>query len=101
MKILQGRNLDSLFNQGADATSSRVPSRQRCDTRNVVAYRCTANGFFVIEGFASERSVDHQVYFAGLNEIDDVGAALVYFEDAFGFDARALQSGSVPRVAVS
>ena len=26
MKILQGRDLDSLFNQGADATSSRVPS---------------------------------------------------------------------------
>ena len=93
MQILQSGDFDSLLDQGANAARRSLGRGQRGDARNVVANGGAANGFFVVEGFAAERSVDDQIDFAGLDEIDDVGAAFVYFEDAFGFDARGLESG--------
>src|SRR5258707_6918910 len=64
---------------------------QRGDARNVVAYRRATNRFFVIERFAPEGRVDHQIDFARFHQVHNVGAALVYFENGFGFDAGGFQ----------
>src|SRR5579863_8874536 len=92
MQILQSRNFDSLFDQRANAARRGVSGGKRCDTRNVVANGGAANRFFIVEGFASERRIDDQVAFAGLNQVNDVGAALIYFEDALGLYAGGVQS---------
>src|SRR4029077_7880315 len=76
----------------ADAKCRRLSRGKRGDAWNVVADSSAANGFFVVEGFAAERSVDDQIDFAGLDEIDDVGAAFIYLEYAFGFDSCGLKS---------
>src|SRR5882762_4036232 len=76
-----------------------MPRCQRGNTRDVIANCSAANGFFVVEGFAPERSVNDQIDLSGLDEINDVGAAFVHLEYAFGFDARGMQrrGGSASR----
>src|SRR6266851_8920686 len=94
MQVLQRSDLDSLFNQGANTARGGVAGSESGDARDVVADGGAANGFFIVKGFAAEWSVDDQIDLAGLDEVDDVGAAFVYFEYAFGLDARSVQRGS-------
>src|ERR1700688_880119 len=69
-----------------------MPGGKRSDAWNVVANGGAANGFFVVEGFAPERSIDDQIDFASLDQIDDVWAAFIYFKDALGLDPCSVQS---------
>src|SRR5690242_17640722 len=94
MKIVQSRYLYSLLDQRATAVRGGLARGQRRDARNVVANRGAANGFFIVEGFAAQRRIDDQIDLAGLDEVNDIGPAFVYFEDAFGFDACSVQSSS-------
>ena len=83
----------------ANPASSGARGRKSGDARNVVADGGAADGFFVVEGLAAERRVDHQIDFPCLDEVDDVGAALVHFENRFDLDACCVKAAAVPRVA--
>ena len=83
MQILKSGNFGALIEQSANAAGGGVGGRKCRDAGNIVANRSAANGFFVVEGLAAQRRVDDQVDLAGFNEVDDVGAAFVYFENGF------------------
>src|SRR6266481_604794 len=64
---------------------------KRSDARNVVTNCRAADRFLVVERFAPEGRVDHQVDFACFHQVHNVWPAFVYFENWFGFDAGGFQ----------
>jgi len=53
---------------------------KRGDTRYVVANRRAADRFFVVERFATEGRVDHQIDLTCFYQVNDVRPPFVYFE---------------------
>src|SRR6266852_4943325 len=67
---------------------------ERGDTRNIVANGRAANRFFVVERFAPEGSVDHEIDLALFHQVHNIRPAFVYFEYRIGLDACGFQRGS-------
>src|SRR5579859_2053899 len=94
MQILQSCNFGALIQQRANAAGRGMGGRQRGDTGNVIANGGPPNGFFVIERFAAERSVDDQINLTRFHEVDDVGPAFVYLKNGFSFNSRGFERRS-------
>src|SRR5580692_7938988 len=99
MQILEGGDFRALIEQSANSAGGGVGRGECCNAWNVITNRRATNRFFVVERFAAERRVDDQVDLAGFDEVNDVGPALVYFEDGFcwnpcSFECRGGTAGS-------
>src|SRR5271169_63305 len=98
MQILQSSDFGALIEKRANAAGGSVSRRKRRDARNVIANRRAANGFLVVKRFAAERRVDDQIDLAGLDEVNDVGAAFIHLEDGLGWNpGRFERSGRAAR----
>ncbi len=91
MQILKRGDFGALIEQRANSTRGGVGSRKRRDAGNIVANRGAADGLFVVEGFAAQWRVDDQIDFASFHEVDDIGAAFIYFEHGFGGNAGGFE----------
>src|SRR5580704_2796573 len=96
MQILQGRNFRALIEKRANSAGGSVGRRERRDTWNVIANGGSANGFFVVERFATQRRVDDQVDLARFDEVHDVGTSFIHFEHGLRFNPGTFERGSSP-----
>src|SRR4029077_12881545 len=94
MEILERSNVDGVPRHRANSLCSGGGGRKSGDARYVVADGCTTNRFFVVEGFAAQRRVNHQIHFGGLDQVDDIRPTLIDFEDGFDFNSDRCQWGS-------
>ena len=59
----------------------------RCDIGQAVFDGGFANVAVIVLAHSADRRIDHELYLAVLDGIDDVRATLVHLEDRLGFDA--------------
>src|SRR5260370_18498672 len=96
--MMQGGNFRSLLEKRANSARGGVRRGKRGDTRYVVADRRAQDRVFIVERFASQWCVDHQVDLASFYQVHNVWPAFVHLEYRFGFDAGRFQgSGSSTR----
>src|SRR5262249_18759135 len=79
---------------GSDTIHGCGGTGNRCDAGNTMVDRRAANGFFVEEGFATQRRVDDEIAFPALDVVGNVRPAFVHFIDAFDLDAGVTQNAS-------
>jgi hypothetical protein len=70
-----------MIHQRTDAARRRNRGGKRGDARNFIAYGSSADRFLIVEGLASERRIDDEIYPPRLDQIDDVGPPFIGLVD--------------------
>src|SRR5208283_2998775 len=96
MQILQGRDIRTVTSHCSHPPCRRTRRRKSSDARNIVANRRTPNRFLVVERFAPQRRVNHQIHLGRLDQIHNVRPPLIHLVHRLHFDPRASQSGRRP-----
>src|ERR1700684_4533460 len=96
MQILEGGDFRALIQQSANSPGGSVSCGERRDAWDVVANGRAANRLFVVERFAAQGRVDHQIDLAGFDQVNDIRAAFVYFENRFRWNACGFERRGGP-----
>src|SRR6266513_1575522 len=89
--MLQCGDFRSLLEKGANSASGGMGRGKRRDARYVVTDRRAPNRFFVVERFAAQGRVDHQIDLTRFHHDHNVPPGFVHLEYRFGLDAGRFQ----------